>query len=149
MLVSNALVVLQQQPGVRNLSAQLAIAKSDRVLNGAMHRLGSGLSLNTLRSRVEATGVTKRVVKITATGSTAGGGAFTASAVADSDVDALRAGTFPGRAARAGVLNRASVASGPPLYMNLIRTGGLGLLASLLLSGLLILLARWPRQQVA
>ena len=149
MFASNALVVLAQQQGVRNLGAQLAIAKSDWVLDGAKRQLSFPLTLDTLRNRVNATAVTKRVVKITATGRTEEQAERTANAVAISYVDVLGQGKFPGRTSRAAVLDRASVASGPPMYMNLIRTSGLGLLAGLFLSGLLILVVRWPRQQVA
>src|SRR5215468_165296 len=115
MFASNALVVLAQQPGVRNLGAQLAIAKSDLVLDKAKRQLRFPLTLGTLRNRVEATSVTKRVVKISATGTTPEEAEQTANAVADSYVVVLQRGKFPGRSARAAVLNRASVASGPPM----------------------------------
>ena len=129
MLTSNALVLLS--PSIHDTSTQVVIADSDPVLAGALRSAGPGMSLDTLQSRIQVKSLTSNVISISAMGQTAAQAEDTANAVASSYIHYLSSAGTPGLHVQAKMLEPAADATGTPLAIRLLVTGGLGALAGL------------------
>jgi capsular polysaccharide biosynthesis protein len=129
MLASNALVLLSSS--IHDTGTQVVIADSDPVLAGAVRSAGPGMSLDTLRSRVQVKSLTYNVISISAMGQTAAQAEGTANAVAHSYIHYLGSGATPGLHGQAKILEPAAGATGTPLAIRLLVIGGLGALAGL------------------
>ena len=129
LLTSNALVLLSSS--IHDTGTQVVIADSDPVLAGALHSAGPGMSLDTLQSRIQVKSLTSNVISISAMGQTAAQAEDTANAVASSYIHYLSSGGTPGLHVQAKMLEPAADATGTPLAIRLLVTGGLGALAGL------------------
>ena len=118
------------------ITTQVVIAHSDPVLSGALPHAGAGMSLATLRHRVQAKGVTSNVISISADGRTAAQAETTANAVTASYVAYLGSASSPMGGVRARVLGYATTATGTALYIRLLETAGIGLLAGALVGAI-------------
>jgi capsular polysaccharide biosynthesis protein len=135
---SNALVAL---PAATNdMPAQLVIADSTPVLTNALGRVHPALSLNTMRRRVQVTGVSQDVMQITALGPTAAQAESTANAVADSYVAYISSASPPTGPVPAQVAVDATNATEIRLPTDILVTAGLGALAGAFV-GVVIVLA--------
>ncbi len=134
MLASQALVVLP--PANHDTRTQIVIAGSDPVLAGALRSIGTGISLETLRSRIQIQNPAYNVISISGQGKTAAQAEATTNAVARSYVDYLASGRIPGGAVPARVLESATDATGTALPIRLFVTAALGALAGVLIGAI-------------
>jgi capsular polysaccharide biosynthesis protein len=126
MPASNALVVLPAT--THNTATQVVIATSDPVLGGALRRVNEGISVQTLRERVQVTSLTPGVLSISAQGTTDEQAEDIANAIAKSYVATINSPTAPAGRVRAYVLQLASTATKRSLAVRLIVAGVLGAL---------------------
>ena len=138
MLTSTALVVLPAS-AARLSATQAVIAGSDPVLSAAEGHIASPVSLATLRKRVQAKSLTPNVLSISAQGGTAAQAVETANAVADSYVAYVGSPGSPDGQVMARVLEPATDATGTPLPVQLLITGGVGVLLGLLVGAIIAL----------
>lgn len=131
---SSALVELP--PSVHTLATQVVIAGSDDVLAGA-HQ--PGMSLQTLRSQIQVSGITSAIFSITSQGKTAAEAEGIANAVAQSYTGYVNSPNRPGGRVAARVLERAISATRASLPSRLIINGGLGALIGLLMGAIVAL----------
>jgi len=141
MLASKTLVELPPnmtsidgQP-TRGLGTQVVIASSDPVLANAMRSVHPAVSLETLRGRVQVNSVTPDIIAFSAQGVTAAQAKGIANAVANSYISYNSSPGSPG----GRVLERATTATGTPLPMRLLVTGGLGVLLGALVGAIVAL----------
>jgi capsular polysaccharide biosynthesis protein len=134
MLTSEVLVLLS--PSIHDTSTQIVIAGSDPVLAGALGSVDPGMTPAALQSRVRVQSLASNVISINAEGDTADQAERIATAVADSYVHYLRSATNPGGPELARVLQRATAATGTSLTTRLLSTGGLGVVAGLLIGAI-------------
>jgi capsular polysaccharide biosynthesis protein len=137
MLTSSALVVLPQS--VHNVATQVVIASSDPVLTGAQHTLGRGGPPQTLRNAIKVKSVTSDIISISAQDKTGAQAERTADAVANSYVAYVNAPSRPGPPVQARILQPALNATATPLPKRLLVTGGLGVLAGLIIGAIVAL----------
>src|SRR5712691_9027537 len=153
MLASSALVVLP--PATRDVATQAVIASSDPVLSGALRNVRPAMSLQALRSHVQVKSLTSNIISISAQGKTAVQAEGTANAVAASYVAYLSTANSVTRGVQARLLESATNATGTPLPVDLLVTGGLGALLGGLMGAIGVLaLARgdrrlWERDEMA
>lgn len=121
---STALVVLPFS--TNNTPTLVAVASSNPVLDRSLSRLQPAMSLRTLRSRVQATGLTTDVISITAEGETDDQAEDTANAVADSYVGYLGSAQSSVGQVPAKVLVPAVIGSATPLPVRMLATAFLG-----------------------
>lgn len=121
------------------MATQMVIADSEPVLLEALPHAGAAMSLATLRSRVQVTSVTSNVISIKAKGQTAAQAEAAANAVAGSYVAYLDSGSSPVGHVQARILGHATTATGTPLYIRLLETGGTGVLAGGLIGAIIAL----------
>ena len=137
MLTSSALVVLPQS--VHNVATQVVIASSDPVLTGAQHKLGWGGPPQTLRNAIKVKSVTSDIISISAEDKTGAQAERTADAVANSYVAYVNSPSRPGPPVQARILQPALNAAVTPLPKRLLVTGGLGVLAGLIIGAIVAL----------
>lgn len=121
------------------IATQVVIAHSDPVLSGALPHVGTAMSLATLRDRVQVEGLTTNVISISAKGRSAAQAETTANAVTRSYVSYLGSASSPFGQMQARVLESATTPTGTPLYIRLLETGGIGLLAGGLIGAIIAL----------
>jgi capsular polysaccharide biosynthesis protein len=132
MLSSTALVVL---PGtVHSTATQVIIADSSPVLARATGMIDPAIQPQTLRSRVKVKSLTANIISITASGVTASQAEDAANAVAESYVGYVRAAHSPVGQTEAGILQRASAATGTSKPVHMVIIAGLGALIGALVS---------------
>jgi len=142
---ASALVVVPSAVGFPSansayINTQLVIAHSDPVLSGALPYAGVGMSLATLRDRVQVEALTSNVVSITAEGRTADQAVATVNAVANSYVAYIGSGSSPVGTVRLKILGKATIAAGTRLQVRIAESGGFGLLVGAL-AGAIVALA--------
>ena len=120
------------------LATQIVIATSDRVLASVQQTVDPSMSLQTLQSRVQVTGVSTGFLSIRAEGRTAAVAEGTANAVANSYVAYCRNVGCP-QVQGARVFEPATTAAGPSLYSRLSTIGLLGALAGTLVGAIAVL----------
>ena len=132
MLTSTALVVLPEAipaqsagaptaPGTTAyMATQVVIATSNPVLSGAQPHISPALSLEALRSQVQAKSVTDSILSISVTGRTAKQAEATANAVAYSYTAYVSSGRLPGGSVQASVFQPATSATGTTPTKHLI-----------------------------
>jgi capsular polysaccharide biosynthesis protein len=133
MFTSSALVVLP--PATSYMPAQVLVAGSSPVLEGALHSVKPAVSLQTLRGDIQVKSLTSRIISISAQGETAAQAERTADAVADSYVAYLDSAA-PGGQVQAQILDRAVRATRTPLHVRLLVPGGLGALLGALIGAI-------------
>jgi capsular polysaccharide biosynthesis protein len=138
MLASNAVVALPSTN--HQTGTQVYIAASDPVLRDAMGNIHPALSLQALRNLIQVKSLTSNLLSISAQGKTAAQAESAANAVANSYVAYVKTPKSGVGTVHAHLLEPATNASGTSLISHMIVTGGLGLLAGLLL-GILVALA--------
>jgi capsular polysaccharide biosynthesis protein len=139
---SQTLVVV---PASRNVAAQVVIAHSNQVLEGAQRRIGPAVSLASLRRHVHVKSVTSAVILISAQGRTDASAENIANAVADSYV-AFGNGQ---QHLKPVVLGDAAMAREAPLSHRLLVPCGLGGLIGALIGGMTAIIGRGRRLRTA
>jgi capsular polysaccharide biosynthesis protein len=146
MLTSTALVVLPQAG--QNAAAapngepdpftatQEVIAESNPVLLRALPDVRPATSLTELRREVQIGSLTPYVISISAKGKTASDAEATANAVADSYIAYVGSPSSPFGRVPAELLQSATNATGRPLLIDLLITGGLGALLGVLVGAI-------------
>lgn len=149
---SKTIVVLPVKTGAR---AQALIADSRPVLVKVLHsspvqQAEPGMSLQTLRSRVQVQPLTARIISIAAQGKTAAEAVGTANAVAVSYLEyAGGHNAWDGnRKAGPQVLDPAAILPGTPLFTYVLATSGLGALCGALLGAIGAAVLSPPRRRV-
>jgi len=135
--------------------AQTLIADSVPVLARVLHsstvqRAEPGMSLQTLRSRVQVQQVTARVIRITVRGKTAAEAVGATNAVTVSYLQYVRGHNASGgnRMAELRVLDSAAILPGTPLLTDVLATGGLGALCGAVLGAIGGVALSSPRRRV-
>jgi capsular polysaccharide biosynthesis protein len=132
-----ALVIL---PGnIKDLQTQVVIATSDQVLQSAQQTVDGSLSVEAVRKKVTAKGLTSNVISITATGPNAGAAENLANSVAQSYINLIGSATGPGGPLQAKILQSAATATQTPLLAQLLETEAIGLLLGLLIGAVIAL----------
>ena len=149
---SETMVVLPLKTDAR---AQVMIADSLPVLMKVLHsstvqRTEPGMSLQTLRSRVQVQQLTANVISITAQGKTAAEAEGTANAVVVSYLAYVGGHNASGGNRKTGpqVLDSAAVLPGTPLLNDVLATSGLGALCGALLGAISAVALSAPRRRV-
>jgi capsular polysaccharide biosynthesis protein len=137
MFTGDAVVLLS--PSVHNVDTQVIIASSDPVLAGALGSVKPGMSVETLRSRIQVKHVTSNGLSVNATGPTAAQAEDTANAVAHSYVAYSGSAKSPFGQVSAQFFQPATTATGTPLSSRLIGAAGPGLLFGVLIGVILAL----------
>jgi capsular polysaccharide biosynthesis protein len=136
---SNAIVALP--PSTHDPATQVVIAGSNPVLRDAVGNIRPAVSLQTLRNLIQVKSLTSNLLSISAMGKTAAQAEHTANAIANSYIAYVRSSKSPAGTLHAHLLEPATNASGTSLPRRLLITGGLGLLAGLLI-GFMVALVR-------
>jgi capsular polysaccharide biosynthesis protein len=134
---SAALVILPA--GLKDMTSQVVIAGSDAVLQTAEQSVDTGVPLPTLRKKLAIKDLTSNVISITATGSSAAAAEDTANAVAQSYINLLGSANAPGGTVQARMLQGAQTATVTPLFVQLLETEALGVIAGLLIGAIIAL----------
>lgn len=137
MLTGSALVVLPTSN--HQMATQVVIAQSEPVLARAQLQADPGMSLVTLRSRVEVKQLTGNVLSISALGKTAAQAERLANAVAGSYISYLKSGESALGTTDARLLAPAAAATGSSLPVRLVTVAGAGLLLGALAGAVLAL----------
>jgi len=122
------------------MATQAVIATSDPVLSRALPDVSPAMSLATLRTKVQAKGVTDSILSISATGLTAAQAEATVNAVAYSYMAYVGSGQLPGGRVQASVFQPATNATGMTPTKHLIVSGLIGGIAGALI-GIILALA--------
>jgi capsular polysaccharide biosynthesis protein len=128
---SQALVVIPAPKP--NITTHVLIADSTPVLSKALSAIGSGMTLDELRTQISVSNVTPSVISFTATGKTAAQAESEANAVAASYVSYVGSTSSPVGPIAAHILTPASTATSAALVKQLAIYGFLGLLAGALI----------------
>jgi len=131
MVTSSAIVALPSSN--HDGATQVVIAGSNPVLRDAVGNIHPAVSLQTLRSLVQVKSLTSNLLSISAQGKTAVQAERTANAVANSYVAFVKTSGSAAGTVRARLLEPATNASGTSLRRHMLVTGGLGLLAGVLI----------------
>jgi capsular polysaccharide biosynthesis protein len=132
-----ALVILPSN--IKDLQTQVVIATSDQVLQNAQQSVDRSLSLEALRKKITAKGLTSNVISITATGPTAGAAENLANSVAQSYISLLSSANGPGGPLQVRMLQSAATATETPLFVQLLETEAIGLLLGILIGAIVAL----------
>jgi capsular polysaccharide biosynthesis protein len=132
-----ALVILPSN--IKDLQTQVVIATSDQVLQSAQQSVDRSLSLEALRKKITAKGLTSNVISITATGPTAGAAENLANSVAQSYISLLSSANGPGGPLQVRMLQSAATATQTPLVVQLLETEAIGLLLGILIGAIVAL----------
>ena len=119
----------------RNIGTQAVIAGSNPVLAEAMRKVNPPVSLQTMNDRVQTSSLSPDIIAISAEGTSAAQAEGTANAVANSYITYIRSPGNPD----ALVLERATNATGTPLAGRMAITGGVGLLAGVVVGAIVAL----------
>lgn len=125
-------------PATRNVPTLVVIADSEPVLSMALRQAGLDMSVQTLRSRVQAKQLTRRVISITTQGNTARQAVTITNAVARSYLmyTASHSALSAHEKAEMAVLDAAAIVPGTPLWSEVLSTSGLGALCGALLGAI-------------
>jgi len=132
-----ALVILPSN--IKDLQTQVVIATSDQVLQNAQQSVDRSLSLEALRKKITAKGLTSNVISITATGPSAGAAENLANSVAQSYISLLSSANGPGGPLQVRMLQSAATATETPLFVQLLETEAIGLLLGILIGAIVAL----------
>lgn len=134
----------------QNVPSPVLIADSEPVLSTALRQAGLDMSAQTLRSRVQAKQLTRRLISITAEGNTARQAVTITNAVARSYLVYTGSHSALSAHEKAGmyVLDTAAIIPGTSLLSELLATGGLGALCGALLGGVGAVALSLPRRRV-
>jgi capsular polysaccharide biosynthesis protein len=138
MLTSKAVVVLPSSAS-KYVGTQVVVAGSTPVLAEAVHKVNPPVSLQTLRERVHVSNASGEVIAISGQGKTAAQAESIANAVASSYVSYISSRYSPTGPVHAHTLGPASPATGTPLAARMAITGGVGLLAGIVIGALVAL----------
>jgi capsular polysaccharide biosynthesis protein len=138
MLTSKAVVVLPSSAS-KYVGTQVVVAGSTPVLAEAVRGVNPPVSLQTLRDRVHVSNVSPEVIAISGQGKTAAQAESIANAVAISYVSYIRSRGSPTGRVQAHTLGGASPATGTPLAVRMAITGGMGLLAGVVIGAIVAL----------
>jgi capsular polysaccharide biosynthesis protein len=122
------------------MATQTIIATSNPVLSRALPHVSPAMSLEALRSEVQANGLTDSVLSISAAGRTAAQAEATANAVAYSYVAYVGSGNVPGGRVQASILQSATSATGTGPIEHLLVDVLIGAIAGILI-GIIVALA--------
>jgi capsular polysaccharide biosynthesis protein len=143
-LSSKVVVVFPSPPS--SIATQVVVATSNPVLSGALPHISPAVSLNTLRSQVQARSLTAYLIQITAKGPNAAKAEANADAVANSYVAYVTSGRGVVSVA-AKIFQPATTASGTPLVEQLIINALLGVIGGGLIGAIVALtISRKDRQ---
>jgi len=147
---SQTIVILPLQLATQ---AQAQIAGSRPVLVKVLHsstvqRAEPGMSLQTLRSRIQVQLLTSNVISITAQGKTATEAVGTANAAANSYIQYAHNASHGNRRLWPEVLDPAAVMPGTPLLTHVLDTSSLGALCGALLGALGAVALSPPRRRI-
>jgi capsular polysaccharide biosynthesis protein len=122
----------------QKVPAPAGIADSEPVLSMTLRQAGLDMSVQTLRSRVQATHLTRRVISITAQGNTARQAVTITNAVARNYLvyAGSRSALSARDRARMFVLSAAAIVPGTSLLSEVLATSGLGALCGALLGAI-------------
>jgi capsular polysaccharide biosynthesis protein len=134
---AQALVILPSN--IKDLQTQVVIATSDQVLQSAQQSTDRNLSLEGLRKKITAKGLTSNVISITATGPSADAAENLANSVAQSYINLLSSANGPGGPLQIRVLQSAATATQTPLFVQLLETEGIGILLGILIGAIIAL----------
>jgi capsular polysaccharide biosynthesis protein len=137
MHAATALVVLPATTS--NTGAQILIADSTPVLEGALRDIKPAMSVPALRSRIEVTGLTTNLLSITAQAGTVTQAEGMANALADSFVAYVDSSNAPKGQAPAQVMQHAANATETRLLVRLLTTAILGALLGALIGSVVVL----------
>ena len=137
MHAATALVVLPAT--ISNTGAQILIADSNPVLEGALPAIKPAMSAHALRSRIEVTGLTTNLLSITAQAGSATQAEEMANALADSFVAYVDSPNAPNGQAPAQIMQHATNATDTRLLVRLLSTGILGALLGALIGSIVVL----------
>jgi hypothetical protein len=147
---SRTLILLPLKPDAR---AEALSADSRPVLVKVLHsspvqRAEPGMSLQTLRSRIQVQLLSSNVILITAQGKTTAEAVGTANAAADSYIQYADNASRGNRRLWPEVLDPAAIMPGTPLLTYVLATSGLGALCGTLLGALGAVVLSPPRRRV-
>jgi capsular polysaccharide biosynthesis protein len=152
-LTSQALLVIPLP--TPNIATQVVIAGSAPVLTGALPKLGSGETLQSLQKKITVSEVTPNAISVTAKDNSSAAAVQDANAVAKSYVAFITSGKSPFASVVPHILVSATSATGTSAADSAAVDGAIGLLAGLLV-GLIAAAWRdrnearlWRREQVA
>jgi capsular polysaccharide biosynthesis protein len=131
MLTSKTIVVLP--PSTPNMATEVVVAGSDPVLQGALPSLGPGMSLSTLRTKVQVKSLTSTILSFTAHGGTAAQAEAIANDVAQSYIDYVGSSGSPVGHVSGRVLDPATSATGTSPLVHLLKAGLIGALGGVLI----------------
>jgi capsular polysaccharide biosynthesis protein len=132
-----ALVILPSN--IKDLQTQVVIATSDQVLQSAQQSVDRSLSLEELRKKITAKGLTSNVISINATGPTADAADNLANSVAQSYIALISSANGPGGPLQVRLLQSAATATQTPLFVQLLETEAIGLLLGILIGAIIAL----------
>ncbi len=135
-----ALVMLPQS----NVATAVVVARSDPVLAGASLRESPAASLKALRGEVQVKSLTRDVLSVSATGSTAARAEGAANAVADSYIGYIRSGGTSALRVQEQLLEPATSATGLTLAGRVLLGAVLGLASGALTGVIAALASRRP-----
>jgi capsular polysaccharide biosynthesis protein len=121
--------------GTRDVSTQVVIAGSNRVLAPALHAIHPAMPLLTLRNQIQVKSLTPNILSISAQGKTASEAESAANAVANSYVAYIKTSQSAVGTVRAHVLVLATTATKKSVT-HLVILGGLGALAGFLIGAI-------------
>ena len=138
MLTSKAVVVLPSSAS-KYIGTQVVIAGSTPVLAAAVRGVDPPVSLQTLRGRVHVSNASPEVITISGQGKTAAQAESIANAVANSYISYIRSPHSATGRVQAHTLGGASPATGMPFAARTAITGGVGLLAGVVIGAIVAL----------
>lgn len=134
---SQALVVYPSPPS--SISTETYIAKSDPVLESALHDLNPGMSLGTLRSSISVSNLTSTVISIAGSARNAGTAEAIANAMSRSFVSYRSSAESPVPPMQVKVLQPAANTTGRSDLMQYVIYGIIGLLSGALVAFIVVL----------
>jgi capsular polysaccharide biosynthesis protein len=139
MYESDAFVVLPAATNEAMVQLQITVATSNPVLAGALHGLGPGVSLQSLRGRVRATDLTTNFMSISAQGKTAAQAKDAANAVANSYVAYVGLQHAPSGQIPAQVVRYATTSTHTSLQARVLADAFVGALLGALIGAVVVL----------
>ena len=137
MVTSNMLVAIPTS--TNDASAQLVVARSEPVLAIATDRISPAMTPKALASRVQVTDLTPYLLLISGQGRTAAQAESVAKAVADGYVSYLSSPDNSSGLAYAKILEGPTGATGMGLPLDLVITGGIGVLSGAVIGAIAVL----------
>lgn len=134
---SQALVVYPSPPS--SIATETYIAKSDPVLESALHDLNSGMSLGALRSSISVSNLTSTVISFTGSARSAGTAEEIANAISQSFVSYRSSARSPVPPTQVKILQPATNTTGRSHLMQFVIYGIIGLLSGALIAFIVVL----------